>query len=427
MGKLTVAAISAALRARGTVNLADGDGLYLQIKGDRAYWICRYTSPVTGKRRETGLGPVSLQRNAPGVLLADARAAAADLQRQIRAGRDPLAEREAAAAEERKAQAEAVRNSVTFKTAALAYIEAFEPGWKSAVHAQQWRNTLETYAYPEIGDTPVGEVSTEDVLRVIKPIWATKTETASRLRGRIETVMAYAKTQKWRDGENVAAWRNHLALLLPPPRKVRRVRHHTALPFEDMPAFWQALARRRGVGAQALAFTILTAARTDEVISARRTEIDPRKAIWTVPPERMKGDREHRVPLTEAALAILALQPAPDRRAEGGGPVFGIRGAQLSNMTMLQIAQSCGFGEITVHGFRSTFRDWAAETTGHAGEVVEMALSHAIDSKAEEAYRRGDLLAKRRLLMEDWAAFVTGTPGAAADNVVQLRPTGRTA
>jgi integrase len=278
------------------------------------------------------------------------------------------------------------------------------------VHRAQWRSTLETYAYPVFGDRPVTEIGVGDVMRVLEPIWREKAETASRLRGRIESVLDYATARGWRTGDNPARWRGHLQNLLPARGKIARVNHHAALPWRDMAAFMTELRQQEGVGATALQFAILTAARTGEVIGARWSEIGVTEAVWTVPAERMKAHRLHRVPLTAPALAVLQ-RMEPGRPVDGDGYVFpgGRRGQPLSNMSLAAVLKRMRRSDLTVHGFRSTFRDWAAEATHYPREVAEAALAHTLRDKVEAAYRRGDLFDKRRRLMDEWASYC-GSP-----------------
>lgn len=378
-------------------------GLILSVSagrsGPRKNWLLRYSAP-DGRRREMGLGRY------PDVSLADARRAAEAVRRDVAAKIDPL-ERKAAAKEAAPAKAEAA----TFRDAAEAYVAAHEAGWRNAKHRAQWVSTLATYAFPMIGAMPLSAVDTEAVLRVLAPIWTAKPETASRVRGRMETVLDYATARGWRPAglPNPARWRGHLALTLPKRSKVAAVRHHPAVPIADMPALWAALAERTGAGADCLAFAILTAARSGEARGARWRELDMDKAVWTVPGPRMKGGREHRVPLSAAALAILkrraaahgcdpdALAFASDLRSRG----------QLSDMTLGAVLRRLGRTE-TPHGTaRSSFRDWAGEA-GFPRELAEAALAHAVADKTEAAYARSDLLERRRPMMAAWARFLEG-------------------
>jgi integrase len=278
--------------------------------------------------------------------------------------------------------------------------------WKSDKHATQWVSTLQTYAYPMLGDVSMHAIDTALVMKVIEPIWAEKPETANRLRGRIESILDWATVRGYREGENPARWRGHLDKLLPSRAKVRKTQHHSALAYAEVPAFMTALRQHEGIAARALEFTILTAARTSETIGARRVEFNTRDKLWIVPPERMKADKEHRVPLSDRVLELIATESDGDFVFPGGRP-----GQPLSNMAMLKLLERMGRDDLTVHGFRSTFRDWASERTNFPGEAVEMALAHAIDSKTEAAYRRGDLFEKRRCLMDAWAEFCGKMPG----------------
>jgi integrase len=339
--------------------------------------------------------------------------------RRLRDGEDPI-ERRRAEREEAERQREARR---TFRGVADLYIAAHESAWRNPVHKAQWRSTLDAYVHPVIGETAVSDISTDDVLRILTPIWAEKPETASRVRGRIggriESILDYATARRWRPAvDNPARWRGHLAHMLPARRKLARVEHHAALPWQDVPAFMAKLRAQTATAARALEFTILTAARTGEAIGARWSEIDIDNALWTVPAERMKGGRAHRVPLSAAALAVLR-HMLPLRPAGGDSFVFpGLRpGRPLSSMAMLKLLARMGHGDLTVHGFRSAFRDWCEEATHTPHAVAEAALAHAVADKVEAAYRRGDLFEKRRALMEDWAAYCGRAPAA----VVALR------
>jgi integrase len=389
----------------------DGDGLYLFVRPsakaeapETAFWLFRYK--VAGRMREMGLGRA---RGANAVTLADARAKAGDLHRAVRAGRDPLADREAGEAEQAAEAKQAAILAVTFKEAAESYIEANRAGWRNAKHAAQWGTSLATYAYPLLGDVPVGDVQTSHVLGALEAIWQAKPETAVRLRGRIEAILDAATVKGLRSGENPARWKGHLAQILPARSKVAPVEHHAALPIGELPAFFLRLQAADGLGARALELAILTAARTGEVIGATWGEVDMASKVWTIPGARMKAGREHRVPLSDSALALLRKMRTLRASDAPGEPVFpgGRPGKGLSNMALTMAVRRLKGEEITVHGFRSTFRDWAAETTSFPSEVVEMALAHAVGDKVEAAYRRGDLFEKRRGLMDEWAAFCT--------------------
>ena len=364
-------------------------GLALQVQPSGARsWVLRLS--VARKRREMGLGGF------PDVTLADARRRARDERERADKGFDPIAERKAAASALRAQLAKAL----TFKAAALAYIETHESGWRNAKHAEQWRNTLAS-TYPIIGSMQVRDVALPHILAVLQPIWKTKTETAVRLRGRIESVLNWATASGYRDGLNPARWKGHLDRLLPAPGKIAKPGHHAAVPVGDIVTFMRALRGQEGLGAKALEFVILTAARSGEARGATWKEIDLDEATWTVPGERMKMGREHRVPLSDAALKLLGNLP----RVAGTDLVFPApRGGQLSDMTLVAVMRRMNVAAVP-HGFRSTFRDWCAELTNFPREVAEMALAHAIGDKVEAAYRRGDLFDKRRRLMSEWAAF----------------------
>jgi len=388
---------------------ADGGGLYLQVTAGpdqamRRSWIYRY---ATGsKERHMGLGSLA------DVGLAIARQKAADARKLRLAGQDPIDAKRASKA----ALAKAAATAMTFDACRDAYIAAHRSGWKSPKHPKQWENTLATYVSPVIGKVFVRDVDTALVMQILEPIWATKPETASRVRGRMERILDWARVRGHREGENPARWRGHLDHLLAPRSKVRTVQHHPALPYSELPAFLKRLRTLEGIGPRALEFTILTAARTGETIGASMAEIADK--AWTIPADRMKGAREHRVPLCDRALAIVnELAPLRGR----GRFVFpGERSkGRISNMTMLQVLARMECDEITVHGFRSTFRDWAAERTNFPNEVVEMALAHSVSDKVEAAYRRGDLFDKRRRLMEAWAEFCEH--GKVSADVVPLR------
>lgn len=370
----------------------DGGGLYLRVtpSGTKS-WIFRWRDRATARLRDAGLGPASE------VPLSTARDRAAGCRKIVEAGGDPIVERNRERLEQR-AEAGA---ATTFGQCAEAYIKAHAPGWTNAKHATQWKNTLKKYASPVIGSLPVQAIGQDHVLRVLEPIWNTKTETASRVRGRIESVLDYARARGLRTGENPARWKGRLDKLLPAPSKVKKVRHHPALPYAKMRPFMTKLARHSGASARCLEFTIATACRTGEVIAAEWSEIDWKAKTWTIPASRMKAGREHRVPLSAAALRALKAQrgkddvyvfPSPDAERE-----------HLSAWAMLELLKDMDRGDITVHGFRSSFRDWAAETTSFPPDVCEMALAHSIKSETEAAYRRGDLFEKRRQLMSAWA------------------------
>lgn len=371
---------------------ADGGGLYLQITAAGVKsWLFRYMRE--GKARGMGLGPTHT------IGLAEARARALDCRRRLLDGIDPIDSRKAEHAAQRIEQAA----DMTFKQCAEKYIEAHRAGWKNAKHAAQWTNTLTTYADPVFNSQPVSAIDTTLVMKVLEPIWATKTETASRLRGRIESVLDWATVRGYRTGENPARLKGHLDTLLPKRSRVQKVVHHPALPYADVAAFMKTLRLQEGVAARALEFLILTATRTNEVIGATWPEFNLDEGAWTIPAERMKMGKEHRVPLSTRAISLVKAQQDVKR----GDYVFpGARDKKpLSNMAMLQLLERMKQADITVHGFRSTFRDWAGETTHYPREVCEAALAHGIKDKAEAAYARGDLYVKRAALMQDWTQF----------------------
>jgi integrase len=389
---------------------ADGGGLYLQVTPGSGRtsksWIFRYAS-ATGKERFMGLGSLDA------VTLAEARERATECRRLRERGIDPIdakdAQRASAAVERAKA--------MTFDQCAQQYIAAHRAGWRNPKHAAQWKNTLATYVSPVFGKLPVGSIDVGLVIKAIEPIWPTKPETASRVRGRIELVLDWAAARGFRDTDNPARWKGRLENLLPRRSKVRAVKHHAALPYIEISDFMRALRERDGVAARALEFAVLTAARTGEVVGAKWSEIDLKTKMWTVPGDRMKGGREHRVPLSDAAVDVLE-HMLKVRQNDYAFP--GDQRATLSDVALLKQLQRMGREELTVHGFRSTFRDWAAERTSFPNEVVEMALAHAIAGKAEAAYRRGDLIEKRRKLMDAWAAYCKQSTG----QVVALHPVG---
>ena len=374
---------------------SDGGGLYLQITAAGVKsWLLRYMR--NGRARGMGLGPLHT------ISLAEARAKALASRQQLLEGIDPLDAKNAAKVAEKLS----ATKSITFDQCADAYIAAHQTGWRNAKHADQWTNTLRTYASPVFGAATVSLVDTPLVLKVLEPIWQTKTETATRVRGRIESILDWATVRGYRTGENPARWKGHLDHLLPKRSKVQRVKHHPALPYKDAPAFFQTLRAQYSASQKALAFLILTATRTNETIGAQWKEIDLSAGIWTIPAERMKASKEHRVPLSKAALELL--HEARTELVTSDDYVFvGQKaGRPLSNMAFLQLLKRMDRGDITAHGFRSTFRDWVGEVTHHAREIAEAALAHTIKDKSEAAYARGDLFLKRRSLMEDWADFL---------------------
>jgi integrase len=387
--------------------LNDGGGLYLRVApGGSKQWIFRYK--VNKKTKDAGLGSVNT------FSLAEARDRARQCRKLIDAGQDPIAHRKAARAQARLDAAKAM----TFRACAEAYIAAQQPGWRNPKHAAQWPATLEAYVYPTFGALPVQAVDVGLVMKALEPIWTVKPETASRVRGRIESVLNWATARGYRTGENPARWRGHLENLLPKRSKVQRVEHHAALPYAELADFMTKLRRQEGVAARALEFAVLTAARTSEAIGAKWAEIDFGARLWTVPAERMKGGKEHRVPLSDRAIEILEeMQTIRDSD-------FVFRGSKarrpLSNMSLLMLLRRMGRSDLTTHGFRSTFSDWCSERTNFAAEAREMALAHIVGDRVEAAYRRGDLFEKRRQLMGAWEKFcAVSTP--AVDRVVSLR------
>jgi len=374
---------------------ADGGGLYLRIgRNGSKSWTFRFM--LHGRAREMGFGGFN------NVGLADARKKASDARLLLSEGQDPLAQRNLEEVERAaSAKLTAVR-SMTFDQCAEAYVNVHQAAWKNEKHQQQWRNTLATYVSPVFGSVGVQDVDIDHIIKVLEPIWSKKTETARRLRGRIEAILDWAKVRGYRTGENPARWRGHLSHLLPARANVRPIKHHAALPYAEIPAFMSELRKLGGIAAAALEFLILTAARTGEVIYAGWPEFDLKNRIWVVPASRMKTKREHRVPISDAAYAVIQKM-----KELGGDYVFpgGKPGSSLSNMALLMTLGRMNCSKVTTHGFRSTFRDRAAEQTNFPNEVVEMALAHAIESKTEAAYRRSDLFEKRRRLMAAWADF----------------------
>jgi len=369
---------------------ADGAGLYLQVTSNMAKsWVFRFS--LRGRAREMGLG--SLRK----ISLADARSEVSTFHRLLRDHIDPIEHR----AKARASAALSDAKVITFKEAADAYVAAHRPGWRNPKHAAQWRKTLATYAEPVLGKLSVSDITTEMVLKVLDPIWTTKTETATRVRGRIESVLDWTRVKGFRGGDNPARWRGNLDQLLPKPSKVQTVKHYPALPYAELPAFMEKLRQEAGIAARALEFCILTAARTEEVILARPGEINRREKLWTVPAEHMKLKREHLVPLCSRAMQLLDeagasyLFPSPTSPER-----------HLSNMAMDAVLKRMGYkaGRATVHGFRSTFKDWVRDRTHLENYVSEAALAHASGDKIEAAYARSAVLDKRRKLMDAWAA-----------------------
>jgi integrase len=365
-------------------------GLALQVlpSGGRT-WVLRIV--IGAKRRDMGLGGY------PDVTLAQAKEDARTARAKVRAGIDPIEEQRAA----RSALKASQIALLSFKQAAESYIDAHKSGWKNEKHQKQWASTMEAYVYPKIGSVLVRDVELPQVLAVLEPIWKTKTETASRVRGRVESVLDWATARSYRQGLNPARWKGHLDKLLPRPSKVAKVKHHDALPVSDVGAFMIELRKHQGVGARALEFAILTAARSGEVRGATWDEIDLDAGVWIIPGQRMKAGREHRVPLSQPVIDLLKALP---RRAESNYVFVAPRGGQLSDMTLSAVIRRMG-APCVPHGFRSSFRDWASERTSYPSDMAEMALAHTISDKVEAAYRRGDMFEKRRRMMAEWAKF----------------------
>jgi integrase len=389
----------------------DGAGLWLQVsrwKNDVSKsWLFQYVSPTKRKIRKDGSEAGCVRQfglgGFPRISLADARDEAAKAYKQVRGGIDPIETQRSIRAQLRLDAA----NRVTFQECADKYIASHREGWRNARHAQQWEVTLATYVAPVMGNLPVQKIDLPLVLKVLEPIWTSKPETAKRVRGRIEHILDFARARGYRDGENPARWKGHLDHMLAKTSKLKNVRHHPALPYAELPVLMNDLRSRQGISARALEFTILTAGRSGEVIGTQRNEIDLVAKLWTIPGERMKGGREHRVPLTDRMLEILKSLP----REQDNPFVFigGKEGVPLANEAMLDVLREMRPG-MTVHGFRSTFRDWAAETTSFPNHVMEMALAHAIGDKVEASYRRGDLFEKRKRLMTEWAKYCAQQP-----------------
>ena len=380
---------------------ADGGGLYLQITEGGASWVYRYM--LNGRAREMGLGPLALFG------LQEARAKAQDARRLRHEGVDPIEHRRTARAQQQLDAAKAV----TFQQCAERYIASHRAGWRHAKHVEQWESSLQRLAFPVIGALPVQAINTALVMNVIEAIWDEKPETASRVRGRIESILDWAKARGYRTGENPARWKGHLKNLLPPRSKVRMVEHYAAMPYDQLPALMVELRVQDGIDARALEFTILTAARVSEAVGARWSEISG--DVWTIPAERMKGGKPHRVPLSRRAMDLLEMLPH-NGDLIFPGPKFG-RALNINAPRKLLIDMG---HSVTVHGFRSSFRDWVAERTSYPNHVAEAALAHAVADKVEKAYRRTDLFEKRRRLMADWAAWCSRPMSVNAGNVTFL-------
>lgn len=394
----------------------DGGGLWLQCRdAQHKSWIFRYQRH--GVKRAMGLGVVE------DVPLADARRKAEEARRLLLEGLDPLTVKAARKADAKaEAQAKSELTGRTFRKITDMYLAAHEASWRNPKHRAQWRATLDTYAMPVLGAKAISAITTAHVMDVVEPLWQRVPETASRVRGRIEAVLDYATARSWRSGDNPARWRGHLDNLLPARAKIAKVKHHAALPWREVGQFMEALRRQEGVSAAALAFCILTAARTGEVLGARWGEINLAERLWTVPAERMKAGREHRVPLSDAATAVLRGMCDEGARAMNGYVFPGPRnGAPLSTMALLMLLRRMDRTDLTTHGFRSTFRDWCAEATNFPREIAEEALAHTLKDKVEAAYQRGDALNKRRRVMEAWGSYCSKpTPAASSGKVVSI-------
>jgi integrase len=390
------------LKIKGRYTDSATQGLNIQVKANGAkYWTFRYL--YQGKRHDLGLGTY------PAISLKDARARATAARNQINQGTRPIAKWKPTAPANQPAEPE---TRPTFSSYARSCIDSKKAEWRNAKHGAQWYATIKTYADPVIGEKRLDQIDTDDILKILNPIWHTKTETASRLRGRIEWVLASATTRKLRTGLNPATWRGHLETILPKPNKIKAEEHHKALPYQDIPEFIGKLKEMDGVAALALEFLILNANRTGEVIGGLRSEVNT-NGLWVIPKDRMKAHREHRVPLGKRSLELLQIAKSLDPNSDY---LFSYNGRALSSMAMSMLLRRMGY-DITVHGFRSCFRDWVAEETIHSPEVAEKALAHAIANKVESAYRRGDLIEHRKRLMGDWENYCqTGLWG----NVVAL-------
>ena len=407
--RLSALALSKLAKRKGV--FCDGGGLYLHSDPPgQCSWLFRYR--INGKTRWMGIGPY------PAISLAKARELASNARTLKALGTDPIDQRDAS----RAAAYLAAAKVITFKQCAESHIKAHRVGWRNAAHASQWENTLRAYAYPQIGALSVQAIDNSLIMRVLEPIWTAKPETASRLRGRIETILNWARVRGYREGENPARWKGHLDHLLPAKSKVRRVQHHAAMAYAELPGFMYALREQDSVGARAFEFLVLTAARTGEVIGARWSEIDLQSKVWTVPAARMKAGKAHRVPLCPRAGAILhAIRPDGVRQDTLVFPGSKHQKPQ-SNMVFLMSLRRMKLGHLTAHGFRATFKTWATERTNFPREVIEAALAHVAGDKIEAAYQRGDVFDKRLRLMTAWSDYC-GTRPATDSNVVSMRST----
>lgn len=387
----------------------DGGNLYLVVgKTGSKKWVFRYS--YGGRPRAKGLGGY------PETSLAEARAQAAEARAQLKAGVDPL---------DSPDLTESAPSVPTFTQAAARFIRGRKRSWSNPKHRRQWVSTMKTYARPVIGSKPVDSITTSDVLAILEPIWHARTETAKRVQGRVENILDFASAHGWRDPLNPARWRGHLDKILPAAAKVKRqqtggvTRHHPAIDYRDLPAFYRELVATEGLSALALRWLILTATRTQETLKAAWSEIDLEAGVWSIPGERMKARQPHRVPLTDAMRAILSQLP----RVDGETWLFPSthKGKPLSSMALLMQMRRMGYGlkgargDAVPHGMRATFKTWSGEVSTAPREIVEAALAHALESKVEQAYQRGDLLAKRRRLMDAWSDWCTRPPAAVVD------------
>jgi integrase len=395
----------------------DGDGLHLLVREDGSgFWVYRFTSG--GRTREAGLGRAR-GRNA--VTLAEARAKATKMRQQVRDGIDPLTERDATAAKQKAEAARTKASAITFRDVADRYLAGHETSWRSRKHRQQWAHTLKDYVFPTIGDLPIAEVGTGHVMQILEPLWREKTETAARLRGRIENILAYGTARGWRSGPNPAEWRNHLVNLLPARNKIARVQHHRAIDWREIGTFMAQLREQEGVAARCLEYAVLTAARSGEARGMVWGEVDLAEGVWRVPASRMKGGQSHNVPLSNTALAVLARVAETQTDDRPDALVFrGSRNGRPLTDGVLARAVAAAGSDATVHGMRSCFRSWCAD---HAvpPDVAESALAHVDTNKVQAAYQRSDLFTRRRALMDRWASFLD-QPIRPAD-VVPLRQT----
>jgi integrase len=406
MAKIDLLSAAKVKNLKAPGDYLDGRGLYLQVRSESSKsWLLKFS--MQKRAREMGLG------SALDFSLADARETRDKYRKLIKVGVDPIEHRKA----EEAARAVDRAKAITFKDACARFIAANRSGWKNIKHAAQWEATLKAYAYPLVGALPVQAIDTALVMAVLDPIWSIKPETASRVRGRIESVISAAKARGEFKGENPATWKGHLDNLLPKTSKVRKVENHAALPYADLPAFMKDLREREGIAAAAMEFLILTVGRTGEVLGATWDEFDLRKSVWTIPGERMKNGKEHQVPLSAPAVAVLERM---SKLTNGEHIFFGqSSGRSLSNMALLVLLRRMKRTEITSHGFRSTFRDWAAER-GYQDPVAEAALAHSVPDAVVAAYKRTTFFELRKKMMDDWAAFATSDPAKVGGNVVPL-------